>query len=58
MTEKQKRHLDEVVFSLSVEGFDVPDSEKNTLIEILDGKRTYQDVLSQYIAEAKSYARV
>ena len=58
MTEQQQRNLEEVMFSLSVEGLNVPDDEKETLIEILDGKRTYQEVLSKYIAEAKSYARV
>ena len=58
MTEKQRKNLNEVIFSLSVEGFIVPDNEKEALIGILEGKRTYQEVLSEYIAEAKSYARI
>ena len=58
MTEKQQKNLDEVVFSLRVEGFHVTDDGRKTLVEILEGKRTYQEVLSKYIAEAKSYARI
>ena len=58
MTKTQQTNLNEVVFSLSVEGFDIPKSEKDTLIEVLEGKRTYHDVLSDYITEAQSYAGV
>lgn len=58
MTIKQKEILDEVVFSMEVEGFYIPEKERQTLSEILEGKRTYQDVLADYITEAKTYAGV
>jgi len=44
MTEKQRKKLDEVIFSLSVEGFVVPDNEKEALVGILEGKRTYSKI--------------
>ena len=58
MSEQQKQNLEEVIFSMAVEGFEIPEEEKNTLIDILEGRRTYQEVLNSYIAEAKSYAGV
>ena len=56
MTDKNKKVLDEVIFSMEVEGFYIPENERQTLADILDGKRTYQDVLNGYIKEAKTYA--
>ena len=58
MTGKQKELLDEVVFSWHAEDLDLTEDEKNTLIDVLEGKRSYQEVLDGYIAEAKSYARL
>lgn len=58
MTGKQKELLDEVVFSWHAEGLDLTEYEKNTLIDVLEGKRSYQEVLDGYLAEAKSYARL
>lgn len=58
MTDKQKELLDEVVFSWHAEGLDLTEDEKNTLIDVLEGKRSYQEVLDGYLAEAKSYARL
>jgi len=58
MTNQQQRNLNEVVFSMQVEGFNIPNDERQTLIDILDGKRTYKEVLDGYIAEAKAYAKV
>ncbi|MDD4690254.1 MAG: hypothetical protein BWY15_02179 [Firmicutes bacterium ADurb.Bin193] len=58
MTGKQKELLDEVVFSWHAEGLDLTEDEKNTLIDVLEGKRSYQEVLDGYLAEAKSYARL
>lgn len=58
MTEKQKTHLDEVIFSMEVEGFEIPDEEKETLIDILNGRYTFQEILDSYISEAKAYGRV
>ena len=58
MTTKQKEILDEVVFSWHVEGLDLTDDEKNTLADVLEGKRSFQEVLDGYIAEARTYARV
>jgi len=55
MTEKQKEILDEVVFSWHVEGLDLTGDEKNTLVDVLEGRRTYQEVLDAYITEAKAY---
>ena len=56
MTEKQKEHLDEVIFSFAVEGLDITDEEKTVLIDVLAGRRTYQEVLDAYIAEAWTYS--
>lgn len=58
MTKKQKTHLDEVIFSMEVEGFNIPDEEKEILIGVLNGKYTFQEVLDSYILEAKAYGRV
>ena len=58
MTMKQKELLDEVVFSWHVEGLDLTDDEKNTLVDVLEGRRSFQEVLDSYIAEAQTYARV
>ena len=55
MTKTQQKNLEEVIFSFNVEGLNILESEKNVLIDILEGKRTYQEVLSDYIAEAKAY---
>lgn len=58
MTEQQKKNLEEVIFSMEVEGFDIPDDEKENLIGILDGKYTFKEILESYISEAKAYGRV
>jgi len=58
MTNKQKEILDEVIFSWHVEGLDLTSDEKNTLVDVLEGKRSYQEVLNGYIAEARTYAKV
>ncbi len=58
MTERQKINLNEVLFSMEVEGFDIPDKEKQTLIGVLDGKFTFSEVLNSYISEGESYGRV
>ena len=58
MTEKQKINLDEVIFSMEAEGFEIPDEEKETLIGILNGKYTFKEILESYILEAQSYGRV
>ncbi len=58
MTAKQKELLDEIIFSWHIEGLDLDDNEKNTLIDVLEGKRSYQEVLDSYIQEAKEYAKV
>ena len=58
MTKKQKTHLDEVIFSMEVEGFEIPDEEKETLIDVLNGRYTFQEILDSYISEAKAYGRV
>ena len=58
MTTKQKEILDEAIFSLSVEGMYVTNEEKEVAIDVLEGKRSFQEVLDGYIAEAHAYARV
>ena len=58
MTKKQKELLDEIVFSQHVEGLDLTDDERNTLVDVLEDKRSFQEVLDGYIAEAHAYARV
>ena len=58
MTMKQKELLDEIVFSWHVEGLDLTIDEKNILADVLEGKRSFQEVLDGYIAEANTYARV
>ncbi len=58
MTERQKTNLNEVIFSMEVEGFNIPDNEKQTLIGVLDGKYTFSEVLNAYISEAESYGQV
>lgn len=58
MTERQKTNLKEVIFSMEVEGFNIPDNEKQTLISVLDGKYTFSEVLDSYISEAESYGQV
>lgn len=58
MTEQQKKNLEEVIFSMEVEGFDIPDDEKENLIGILDGKYTFKEILESYISEAKTLDKV
>ena len=58
MTDKNKIILDEVIFSMEFEGFSIPENERQTLSDILEGKRTYQDVLIGYIKEAETYAGI
>jgi len=58
MSEKHKEILEESVFSLEVEGFKVTDEEKQIISEMLEGKRTLQDIIQEYIARGKAYAEV
>ncbi|MDR0914638.1 MAG: hypothetical protein LBM65_05705 [Oscillospiraceae bacterium] len=58
MSNIQERKLNKIIHSWLVEGFITPDDEKKILIEILEGTRSYKDVLNQYLAEAKAYAGV
>ena len=58
MSENQNEILEEAVFSLEVEGFKVTDTEKQIISEMLEGKRTLQDIIQEYIAKGKSYAEV
>ena len=58
MTEKQQKHLTETIFTMHAEGFDIPLDEEQTLIDILEGKSTYQDVLAGYVEEALKHARI
>jgi hypothetical protein len=58
MSEKQKEILEEAVFSLEVEGFEVTETEKQIVSEMLEGKRTLQDIISEYVIKGKSYARI
>ena len=50
MSEHNREILEEAVFSLEVEGFQVTDTEKLVVSEMLDGKRTLQDIIQEYIA--------
>ena len=58
MSEYQNEILEEAVFSLEVEGFKVTDSEKQIVREMLEGKRTLQSIIQEYIAKGKLYAEV
>ena len=48
MSEKQKEILEESVFSLEVEGFQITDAEKQIVGEMLEGKRTLQSIIQEY----------
>ena len=56
MTERHKEIIDEAAFSLEVEGFYVTDSEKQTVAGMLEGKRTLQSIIQEYLAKGKAYA--
>jgi|GEM_PF-4602153 hypothetical protein len=58
MSSIQERKLNKIIHSWSVEGFDTPDNEKQVLIDVIEGKRDYKDVLEEYIKEIGEYARV
>ena len=58
MSERNKEILEEAVFSLEVEGFQVTTTEKQIVSEMLEGKRTLQSIIQEYIARGKSYAGV
>ena len=58
MSNAQERKLNKIIHSWLVEGFITPEEEKQVLIDIIEGKRSYKDVLKQYIAEAQAYAGV
>ncbi len=52
MTEQQKKNLEDVIFSMKMEGFNIPDDEIENLVGILDGKYTFKEILETYISEA------
>ena len=56
MTATQEKHLKRAKHYLYCEGLDMTDNEEQNIIDIFNGKRTYKDVLAQYIAEASQYA--
>ena len=58
MSNVQERKLNKILHSWLVEGFITPEDEKQILIDIIEGKRDYKDVLKQYIAEAQAYAGI
>ena len=58
MSEHNQEILEESVFSLEVEGFVITDEEKQIVSEMLDGKRTLQDIVQEYVARGKSYAGI
>ena len=45
--------MDETVFTMEVEGFILTDEEKSTLLDVLDGKVSFQTKLQEYIENAK-----
>ena len=58
MTKKQQSNLAETMFTMHAEGFDIPPDEEQTLIDILEGRSTYKDVLARYVEEAHTHAGV
>jgi len=58
MTDKQHKNLKETIFTMSCEGLDPTAEEVKVLVDVLEGRRSYNDVIKQYIAEAHSYAGV
>jgi len=51
MSERQNKQLEEIIFSWHVEGQDVTFDEQKNLKSIFEGKRTYKEVISQYLTE-------
>ena len=58
MSNLQERKLNKILHSWAVEGFITPETEKQVLIDVVEGKRDYKDVLEEYIKEISEYARV
>ena len=54
MSEKQETQLKVIIFSWHAEGQDVTSNERENLISVFKGERSYKDVISQYIAEANA----
>jgi len=52
MSEKQKKNLEETVFTMHAEGFNLTEEEKQTLSDILIGKYSYKEVCEQYLIGA------
>ena len=52
MTKKQEKQLNEIIFSWHAEGQDITFIERENLVSIFEGKRSYKDIISKYIAEA------
>lgn len=57
MSEHNKEILEESVFSLEVKGFKITDTEKQIVREMLEGKRTLDSIIQEYIARGRAYAR-
>ncbi|MBQ9955694.1 MAG: hypothetical protein IJO87_09780 [Eggerthellaceae bacterium] len=54
MTEKQiERHIAEAASSLAVEGLVMTDAEKDNIRAAFRGERTFEDLIAQYVAEAR-----
>jgi hypothetical protein len=58
MTERNQNIYDEVVFTIEAECSALPQEERATLKQLIEGERTLEDVLTQYKAEALRYGGI
>lgn len=58
MTKEQETILKEAEFSLSVEGLYVTDEERQNLIDVLEGRKSYKNLLEEIIAKGYAYGRI
>jgi len=58
MSNEHEKIIREAAFSLEVEGFDVTDNEKQTALDMLEGRITLEDIITRVLTKGKEYARI
>ena len=58
MSRDNEKILKESIFSLEVEGFHISEEEKQKVADMLEGKRTLESIIAEYVAKGRAYAGI